>query len=120
MLDMGFKRDICKGLFEIHPDRQTVMTSATWLADVQCDMAGRRSVRHGRQTFGATWSADVQQLANQYMKKSLHIHVGSLDLAAVSPWPQLEDGGTDEPFCLPCLRMPRRRRSLPCNATLTL
>ncbi|XP_070184045.1 uncharacterized protein [Littorina saxatilis] len=60
MLDMGFKRDICKGLFEIHPDRQTVMTSATWPADVQCDMAGRRSVRHGWQTFSATWPADVQ------------------------------------------------------------
>eukprot|EP00916_Digyalum_oweni_P001001 GHVL01002001.1.p1 GENE.GHVL01002001.1~~GHVL01002001.1.p1 ORF type:complete len:120 (+),score=13.79 GHVL01002001.1:140-499(+) len=60
MLDMGFKRDIWKGLFEIHPDRQTVMTSATWLADVQCDMAGRRSVRHGRQTFSATWPADIR------------------------------------------------------------
>ncbi|KAK7100514.1 probable ATP-dependent RNA helicase DDX43 [Littorina saxatilis] len=58
MLDMGFEPDIRKVLLDIRPDRQTVMTSATW-------------------------PEDVQRLANQYMKNPIHVHVGTLDLAAV-------------------------------------
>mgnify|MGYP001479919303 CR=1 FL=1 len=35
MLDMGFEPQIRKTLLDIRPDRQTVMTSATWPAGVR-------------------------------------------------------------------------------------
>ncbi|XP_054276389.1 probable ATP-dependent RNA helicase DDX43 [Macrosteles quadrilineatus] len=57
MLDMGFEPEIRKTLLDIRPDRQTVMTSATW-------------------------PAGVRRLAESYMKNPIQVYVGSLDLAA--------------------------------------
>ncbi|KAL3171029.1 hypothetical protein MRX96_013919 [Rhipicephalus microplus] len=56
MLDMGFEPQIKKVLLDIRPDRQTVMTSATW-------------------------PEGVRRLAQQYMNKPFQVFVGSLDLA---------------------------------------
>lgn len=58
MLDMGFEPQIRKSLFDVRPDRQTVMTSATW-------------------------PTGVRRLAESYMKDPIQVNVGSLDLAAV-------------------------------------
>lgn len=58
MLDMGFEPQIKKILLDVRPDRQTVMTSATWPEGVRC-------------------------LARKYMANPLMVFVGSLDLAAV-------------------------------------
>ncbi|XP_076299663.1 putative ATP-dependent RNA helicase DDX43 [Lasioglossum baleicum] len=58
MLDMGFEPQIRKTLLDIRPDRQTVMTSATW-------------------------PQGVRRLAQSYMKNPIQIFVGSLDLATV-------------------------------------
>ncbi|XP_059155073.1 probable ATP-dependent RNA helicase DDX43 isoform X2 [Physella acuta] len=58
MLDLGFEIEIKKVMFDIRPDRQTVMTSATW-------------------------PPDVQRLADQYMTDPYKVFVGTLDLAAV-------------------------------------
>ncbi|KAM3962107.1 putative ATP-dependent RNA helicase DDX43 [Aphomia sociella] len=58
MLDMGFEPQIRKSLFDVRPDRQTVMTSATW-------------------------PPGVRRLAQSYMKDPIQVNVGSLDLAAV-------------------------------------
>lgn len=58
MLDMGFEPQIRKILLDIRPDRQTVMTSATW-------------------------PAGVRRLAQRYMSNPIQICVGTLDLAAV-------------------------------------
>jgi ATP-dependent RNA helicase DDX43 len=57
MLDMGFEPQIKKTLLDIRPDRQSVMTSATW-------------------------PANVRRLAQSYMKDPVTVFVGSLDLAA--------------------------------------
>ncbi|XP_003707581.1 putative ATP-dependent RNA helicase DDX43 [Megachile rotundata] len=58
MLDMGFEPQIRKTLLDIRPDRQTVMTSATW-------------------------PQGVRRLAQSYMKDPIQVFVGSLDLATV-------------------------------------
>lgn len=58
MLDMGFEPQIRKSLFGVRPERQTVMTSATW-------------------------PSAVRDLAESYMKEPIQVNVGSLDLAAV-------------------------------------
>ncbi|XP_070158975.1 probable ATP-dependent RNA helicase DDX43 [Polyergus mexicanus] len=58
MLDMGFEPQIRKTLLGVRPDRQTVMTSATW-------------------------PPGVRRLAQSYMKNPIQVCVGSLDLAAV-------------------------------------
>lgn len=58
MLDMGFEPQIRKILLNIRPDRQTVMTSATW-------------------------PAGVRRLAQRYMANPIQVCVGTLDLAAV-------------------------------------
>lgn len=58
MLDMGFEPQIRKVLLDIRPDRQTIMTSATW-------------------------PPGVRRLAQRYMKNPIQVCVGSLDLAAV-------------------------------------
>lgn len=58
MLDMGFEPQIKKVLLDIRPDRQTVMTSATW-------------------------PEGVRRLSQQYMTNPFQVFVGSLDLAAV-------------------------------------
>uniref|UniRef100_A0A023G545 RNA helicase n=1 Tax=Amblyomma triste TaxID=251400 RepID=A0A023G545_AMBTT len=58
MLDMGFEPQIKKVLLDIRPDRQTVMTSATW-------------------------PEGVRRLAQQYMTDPFQVFIGSLDLAAV-------------------------------------
>ena len=55
MLDMGFEPQIRKLLLDIRPDRQTVMTSATW-------------------------PPSVRRLATSYMKDPVTVFVGSLDL----------------------------------------
>ncbi|XP_018322876.1 probable ATP-dependent RNA helicase DDX43 [Agrilus planipennis] len=57
MLDMGFEPQIRKVLYDIRPDRQTVMTSATW-------------------------PIGVRRLADSYMINPVQVYVGTLDLAA--------------------------------------
>ncbi|XP_044229334.1 probable ATP-dependent RNA helicase DDX43 isoform X2 [Thunnus albacares] len=59
MLDMGFEPQITKILLDIRPDRQTVMTSATW-------------------------PTGVRRLAKSYLKNPMMVYVGTLDLAAVN------------------------------------
>ncbi|XP_003342337.1 probable ATP-dependent RNA helicase DDX53 [Monodelphis domestica] len=59
MLDMGFEPQIMKILSDIRPDRQTVMTSATW-PDI---------VRH---------------LSQKYLKDPMIVYVGTLDLTTVN------------------------------------
>nr|XP_026690921.1 probable ATP-dependent RNA helicase DDX43 [Ciona intestinalis] len=56
MLDMGFEPQIMKILLDIRPDRQTIMTSATW-------------------------PPGVRRLGKSYLKDPFHVTVGSLDLA---------------------------------------
>ncbi|KAH7980841.1 hypothetical protein HPB49_019587 [Dermacentor silvarum] len=58
MLDMGFEIQIRKVMLDIRPDRQTVMTSATW-------------------------PEGVRRLSQRYMTNPFQVFVGSLDLAAV-------------------------------------
>lgn len=58
MLDMGFEPQIRKFLLHVRPDRQTVMTSATW-------------------------PPGVRRLAERYMINPIQVCIGSLDLAAV-------------------------------------
>ena len=53
MLDMGFEPQIRKTLLDIRPDRQTVMTSATW-------------------------PAAVRRLAQSYMKDPVTVFIGRL------------------------------------------
>lgn len=57
MLDMGFEPQIMKILLDIRPDRQTVMTSATW-------------------------PEGVRRLATKYLTDPIQLYVGSLDLRA--------------------------------------
>ncbi|KAM9364991.1 putative ATP-dependent RNA helicase DDX43 [Pholidichthys leucotaenia] len=59
MLDMGFEFQIKKVLFDIQPDRQTVMTSATW-------------------------PPGVRRLGKSYLKNPMMVYVGTLDLMAVN------------------------------------
>ncbi|XP_069091788.1 probable ATP-dependent RNA helicase DDX43 isoform X1 [Pleurodeles waltl] len=59
MLDMGFEPQIMKILIDIRPDRQTIMTSATW-------------------------PDGVRRLAKSYLKNPMMVYVGTLDLAAVN------------------------------------
>lgn len=72
MLDMGFEPDIRKTLLDIRPDRQTVMTSATW-------------------------PPGVRRLAQSYMTNPIQVYIGSLDLAATHTVTQtIEIIGEDE------------------------
>lgn len=57
MLDLGFEPQIMKILLDIRPDRQTVMTSATW-------------------------PEGVRRLATKYLNEPIQLYVGSLDLSA--------------------------------------
>nr|XP_033791335.1 probable ATP-dependent RNA helicase DDX43 isoform X2 [Geotrypetes seraphini] len=59
MLDMGFEPQIMKILIDVRPDRQTVMTSATW-------------------------PDGVRRLSKSYLKDPMMVYVGTLDLAAVN------------------------------------
>ncbi|NXK05020.1 DDX43 helicase, partial [Herpetotheres cachinnans] len=59
MLDMGFEPQVMKILIDVRPDRQTVMTSATW-------------------------PDGVRRLAKSYLKNPMIVYVGTLDLAAVN------------------------------------
>ncbi|ELK12892.1 Putative ATP-dependent RNA helicase DDX53 [Pteropus alecto] len=59
MLDLGFDHQIMKILFDIRPDRQTIMTSATW-------------------------PDTIHRLAQSYLKEPMIVYVGTLDLAAVN------------------------------------
>lgn len=58
MLDMGFEPQIRKVLLDIRPEKQIVMTSATW-------------------------PEGVRRLAQRYMNNPIQVCVGTLDLAAV-------------------------------------
>ncbi|XP_071449475.1 probable ATP-dependent RNA helicase DDX43 [Hetaerina americana] len=58
MLDLGFEPQIQKVLLDVRPDRQTVMTSATW-------------------------PEGIRRLAQSYMSKPMQVFVGTLNLAAV-------------------------------------
>lgn len=58
MLDMGFEPQVRKIVMCIRPDRQTILTSATW-------------------------PEDVRKLAGKLMKDPFHVVIGSLDLKAV-------------------------------------
>ncbi|XP_076260082.1 putative ATP-dependent RNA helicase DDX43 [Rhynchophorus ferrugineus] len=57
MLDMGFEAQLRRVLYGIRPNRQTVMTSATW-------------------------PSGVRRLAVSYTKDPIQVYVGSLDLTA--------------------------------------
>ncbi|XP_068606478.1 probable ATP-dependent RNA helicase DDX17 isoform X5 [Brachionichthys hirsutus] len=57
MLDMGFEPQIRKVVDQIRPDRQTLMWSATW-------------------------PKEVRQLAEDFLKDSVQINVGALELSA--------------------------------------
>jgi ATP-dependent RNA helicase DDX43 len=57
MLDLGFEPQILKILLDIRPDRQTVMTSATW-------------------------PSGVRRLATKYLKEPIQLYVDTLDLRA--------------------------------------
>ncbi|XP_070459998.1 probable ATP-dependent RNA helicase DDX53 [Equus przewalskii] len=59
MLDLGFEGQITKILLDVRPDRQTVMTSATW-------------------------PHTIRQLARSYLKEPMIVYVGTLDLVAVN------------------------------------
>ncbi|XP_038603904.1 probable ATP-dependent RNA helicase DDX43 [Tachyglossus aculeatus] len=59
MLDMGFEPQIMKILLDVRPDRQTVMTSATW-------------------------PDSVRRLSKSYLKNPMIVYVGTLDLTAVN------------------------------------
>nr|XP_002720005.1 DEAD box protein 53 [Oryctolagus cuniculus] len=59
MLDLGFEHQIMKILLDVRPDRQTVMTSATW-------------------------PDAIRRLAHSYLKDPMMVYVGTLDLVAVS------------------------------------
>ncbi|XP_007943395.1 probable ATP-dependent RNA helicase DDX43 [Orycteropus afer afer] len=59
MLDMGFEPQIMKILLDVRPDRQTIMTSATW--------------PHA-----------VRRLAESYLRDPMIVYVGTLDLVAVN------------------------------------
>ncbi|XP_055380934.1 probable ATP-dependent RNA helicase DDX43 isoform X2 [Condylostylus longicornis] len=75
MLDMGFEPQIRKVLLDIRPDRQTVMTSATW-------------------------PPGVRRLAQQYMNNPVQVCIGSLDLAAAKTVTQvIEIMDEDEKYC---------------------
>lgn len=71
MLDMGFEPQIRKILLDIRPDRQTIMTSATW-------------------------PPGVRRLAQSYMSNPVQICVGTLDLAATHTVKQLIEIMDDE------------------------
>ncbi|KAK7082691.1 putative ATP-dependent RNA helicase ddx43 [Halocaridina rubra] len=58
MLDMGFEPQVRKIVMHIRPDRQTILTSATW-------------------------PKEVRALSSKLMKNPIHVIVGSLDLQAV-------------------------------------
>ena len=58
MLDMGFYPQITRTLINLRPDRQTVMTSATW-------------------------PPDVRELASSFMSNPILVSVGTMDLKAV-------------------------------------
>lgn len=64
MLDMGFEPQIMKILLDIRPDRQTVMTSATW-------------------------PEGVRRLATKYLLEPIQLYVGSLDLRAAKTVTQI-------------------------------
>ncbi|XP_065772575.1 probable ATP-dependent RNA helicase DDX53 [Muntiacus reevesi] len=59
MLDLGFEHQIMKILLDVRPDRQTVMTTASW-------------------------PDATHRLAQSYLKQSMIVYVGTLDLVAVN------------------------------------
>lgn len=64
MLDMGFEPQIRKIMIDIRPDRQTIMTSATW-------------------------PEGVRRLGKQFLKDPVQIFINTLDLAACHSVTQL-------------------------------
>ena len=59
MLDLGFEHQIMKILLDVRPDRQTVMTSASW-------------------------PDSTRRLAQSYLKQPMIVYVGTLDLVTVN------------------------------------
>uniref|UniRef100_A0A452FF23 RNA helicase n=1 Tax=Capra hircus TaxID=9925 RepID=A0A452FF23_CAPHI len=59
MLDLGFEHQIMKILLDVRPDRQTVMTTASW-------------------------PDSTRRLAQSYLKQPMIVYVGTLDLVAVN------------------------------------
>nr|XP_020730286.1 probable ATP-dependent RNA helicase DDX53 [Odocoileus virginianus texanus] len=59
MLDLGFEHQIMKILSDVRPDRQTVMTTASW-------------------------PESTRRLAQSYLKQPMIVYVGTLDLVAVN------------------------------------
>lgn len=59
MMDLGFEPQICGLLLKMRPDRQTIMTSATW-------------------------PPTVEKFASQYTTNPVQIFVGSMDLTTVN------------------------------------
>ncbi|XP_036160138.1 probable ATP-dependent RNA helicase DDX53 [Myotis myotis] len=59
MLDMGFQPQIMKILLDVRPDRQMMMTSATW-------------------------PDAIRRLSQTYLKEPMIVYVGTLDLVAVN------------------------------------
>ena len=72
---MGFEPQIRKVLLDIRPDRQTVMTSATW-------------------------PAGVRRLATSYMKDPVTVFIGTLDLAAVHSVRQARDSFISQAYLI--------------------
>uniref|UniRef100_A0ABI7VXR3 RNA helicase n=1 Tax=Felis catus TaxID=9685 RepID=A0ABI7VXR3_FELCA len=71
MLDLGFEHQIMKILLDVRPDRQTIMTSATW-------------------------PDTIRQLAQSYLKEPMIVYVGTLDLVAVNTVKQIVIVTTEE------------------------
>ncbi|MXQ98489.1 hypothetical protein E5288_WYG018887 [Bos mutus] len=59
MLDLGFEHQIMKILLDVRPDRQTVMTTASW-------------------------PDSTRRLAQSYLKQPMIVYVGTLDLVTVN------------------------------------
>uniref|UniRef100_A0A8C6D3E6 RNA helicase n=1 Tax=Moschus moschiferus TaxID=68415 RepID=A0A8C6D3E6_MOSMO len=59
MLDLGFEHQIMKILLDVRPDRQTVMTTASW-------------------------PGSTRTLAQSYLKQPMIVYVGTLDLVTVN------------------------------------
>ena len=77
MLDMGFEPQIRKTLLDIRPDRQTVMTSATWPAGVRRLASSYMNDPVSNLKF---WCQNVKVY---FCFFKVTVFIGSLDLAAV-------------------------------------
>lgn len=72
MLDMGFEPQIRKIVGQIRPDRQVLMFTVLKHAFLAIKTL----------MFSATWPKEVRALAADFQQEPVHLHVGSLELAA--------------------------------------